>query len=191
MSPATTIPTARPGPQSWGLNPVVFSLAPQVVFTKNHQKLALPQHMTVTCVGTISARLVSPYVTFDIVQFARVLEFPIRAARIRTFLAGGSGWYRAARRLAAGMGARPLGNWWAKPHPTRGQKPRKCHVTATRDRRRTWQRPARPCVTLCHFAKLRSWAIVSAMESKFAVSDGTCPRARVFYMADSGRKRLI
>ncbi len=173
------------------MNPRIVDSGFHAYFPKNHPNHALPQHMTVTCVGTISAGLVSPYVTFDIVQFARVLEFPIRAARNRTFLAGGSGWYRAARRLTAGMGARPLGNWWAKPHPTRAQKPRKSHDTATRDRRRTWQRPARPCVTLCHFAKLRIWAIVSAMESKFAESDGTCPRARVFYMADSGRKRLI
>lgn len=158
---------------------------------QNHLKLEMPQHMTATCVGTISARLVSPYVTFDIVRFARVPVFPIRAAWNETLLAGSSGWYGAARRLTICMGAWPLGNGWAEPHPTRAQKPCKCHVTATRDRRESCDRFARACVTLCHLAKTRVGAIVSALGAKFAESDGTCLSARVFYMADSGRKRLF
>ncbi|OWY70968.1 hypothetical protein B7486_15375 [cyanobacterium TDX16] len=71
MSPEPTIPTAWPGPQTCGPNPIIYSLAPQVVFTKNHQKVALPQLVPATCVGTVSARLVSPYVTLGFERFGR------------------------------------------------------------------------------------------------------------------------
>ena len=52
------------------------------VSLKNHLKLAPPQLVPATCVGTISERLVSPYVTFDSARLTRVPPLPIRAARV-------------------------------------------------------------------------------------------------------------
>ena len=48
------------------------------VSAQNHPKREPPQHMTVTSVGTISARRVSPYVTLDSAGLTRVPQPPIR-----------------------------------------------------------------------------------------------------------------
>jgi len=51
------------------------------VSAQNHPKREPPQHMAVTSVGTISARRVSPYVTFDFAGLTRVPQPPIRNER--------------------------------------------------------------------------------------------------------------
>ncbi len=62
--------------------PSSHTLNVRPVSQKNYLKLASPQLVPATCVGTISERLVSPYVTFDFARLTRVPPLPIRAAPV-------------------------------------------------------------------------------------------------------------